>query len=83
MAFDVSARTETFEALGEEHWPIADGTEHYAGVDEVEVVWGKRPWLLEVIDLVFDVGGRPAGLDGREVNAVDLEIVSDILEGRS
>lgn len=36
------------------------------------MVRGKGPGLFEVVDLVFYVGGRPAGLDGGEIDAVDL-----------
>lgn len=59
------------EGLGEEQGPVAEGAEHDAGVDEGEVVRGEGPGGFEIVDLVADVGGGPAGLDGGEVDAVD------------
>ena len=60
------------EALGEEKRPVAETAEHDASVDEVEVVGGKGPGLFDIVDLVFDIWGRPTGLDRGEVDAIDL-----------
>lgn len=61
-----------FEALGEELWPVPQAAEHDPCVDEVEVGGGEGPGLFNVVNLVFDVRGGPAGLDGREIYAIDL-----------
>lgn len=63
------------DALGEEVGPVTEAAEHDACVDEVEMGGGIGPGLFDVVDLVFDVRGRPAGLDGGKIDAVDLQIL--------
>lgn len=72
LALDVAAGAQVGEGLREEGGPVAHGAVEDARVHVVEVVVREGPRLLDVIDLVFDVGGGEARLDGREVDAVDL-----------
>lgn len=74
LAFEVTAGAQVLEGLGEEEGPVAQGAVQDARVHVVEVVEGKGPGLFEVVDLVFDVGGGEAGLDGGQVDAVDLGV---------
>jgi hypothetical protein len=42
-----------------------------SGVDVVEVVFGLKPWRLEIVDGEFNVGWDPGGLNWAQVNSGD------------
>lgn len=72
--FNVTARLAAPVSVLVEGKPVLDGTAEPTDVDEVEEVRLVGPFLVVVVDLESDVGGHPAGLDGRDVGADDVTV---------
>lgn len=68
-AFEPTAGFEVGKGLLVETRPVVDAAVQEAGMDEIKVVFFKRPRLLSVVDLEDAVGRNPGRLDGRDVGS--------------
>ena len=66
---DPTTRLQAPISLPVDRIPVLDGAGKPADVDVVEVVVRVGPLLGGVVDFEAQVGGHPAGLDGRKVGA--------------
>lgn len=60
------------ESLIVETVPVVHAAVHDTDMDEIEVVDGPRPVLIDVVNLEYTVGWDVCGLDRRKIHAADL-----------